>query len=67
MIITNEPSLLITRKQAGLLLSLSERSIDFLLADGRLTRIQFGSRMLVSRAQVESLAVTGIEGRIRPC
>jgi excisionase family DNA binding protein len=63
----NETALLLNRKAVSKLLSLSERSVDFLLADGRLTPVKFGNRVLVSRAQVESLAVTGIEGRIRPC
>ena len=58
--------LLLTRRAVATQLSLSVRSIDLLLADGRLTPIKFGNRALVSRAQVESLAATGIEGRIRP-
>ena len=58
--------LLLTRRAVASMLSLSVRSIDLLLADGRLTPIKFGNRALVSRAQVESLAATGIAGRIRP-
>jgi hypothetical protein len=60
-----ETPLLINRKAVSHLLSLSVRSVDLLLAAGKLSPIKFGNRVLVSRRQVEMLARTGIEGGIR--
>jgi hypothetical protein len=62
---STETPLLVNRKAASTLLSLSVRSIDLLLADGRLTPIKFGNRVLVNREQVIKLARTGITGGIR--
>jgi hypothetical protein len=62
---STETSLLLNRKAVSNLLSLSVRSIDLLLADGRLTPIKFGNRVLVSRKQVEQIARTGVTGGLR--
>lgn len=62
----NPLSILVDRRQASKLLSLSTRSIDLLLAAGRLTPVPMGRRVLIARSQLEAIATTGVEGRIRP-
>lgn len=58
--------LLVTIREAAEALGLSERSVAWLLATGKLPRRKLGKRVLIPRESVERLAVRGIPGRIRP-
>ena len=51
--------LLLTRKEAAELLSLSARSIDYLIAQGRLPSRKIGKRRLIPRIAVEKMAKDG--------
>jgi excisionase family DNA binding protein len=57
--------LLLTRNQAAAALNLSTRSIDYLVAEGRLPSRKFGKRRLIPREAVERLAKNGCS-RITP-
>jgi excisionase family DNA binding protein len=57
--------ILLTRQQAGSLLNLSVRAIDFLIADGRLPSRKIGRRRLVPHDAVERFAKQD-HGRIVP-
>ena len=61
----NESPLLLSRSAVGALLSLCTKSVDLLIADGRLTPTRIGGRVLVHRAEVERFALEGSEARIR--
>ena len=61
-----EVPLLTSRRAAGQLLGISVRSIDSLIAAGRLTGIPLGSRVMVERSEIVRIAAEGITGRIRP-
>jgi excisionase family DNA binding protein len=63
--LTKMDKLLITRSDAATLLNLSARSIDYLIAKGRLSSRKFGKRRLISRAAVLKFAKSGC-GRISP-
>jgi len=57
--------LLITRTDAAALLNLSIRSIDYLVAKGRLRSRKLGKRRLIPRTAVERIAKSGCD-RITP-
>jgi excisionase family DNA binding protein len=57
--------LLITRNDAAVLLNLSTRSIDYLVAKGRLSSRKLGKRRLIPLRAVERIAKLGC-GRITP-
>jgi excisionase family DNA binding protein len=57
--------LLLTRNEAAAVLNLSTRSIDYLLAEGRLPSRKFGKRRLIPRDAVERIAKNG-GARIAP-
>jgi len=57
--------LLLTRSEAAAVLNLSTRSIDYLLAEGRLPSRKLGKRRLIPREAVERIAKNGC-GRITP-
>ena len=57
--------LLLTRNQAAAALNLSTRSIDYLVAEGRLPSRKLGKRRLIPREAVERIAKNGC-GRIVP-
>jgi len=57
--------LLLTRNEAAAVLNLSTRSIDYLLAQGRLKSRKFGKGRLIPREAVERIAKNGC-GRITP-
>jgi excisionase family DNA binding protein len=57
--------LLLTRSDAAALLNLSTRSIDYLVARGRLRSRKLGKRRLIPRAAVEQIANSGCK-RITP-
>ena len=57
--------LLVSTKEAARLLSLSERSVYFLIQSGRLPSRKIGARRLVPREAVEKFATRDC-GRIRP-
>jgi len=57
--------LLVTRNDAAALLNLSTRSIDYLVAKGRLSSRKFGKRRLIPLEAVERIAKRGC-GRITP-
>jgi excisionase family DNA binding protein len=57
--------LLLTRDEAAAILNLSTRSIDYLLAEGRLVSRKLGKRRLIPREAVERIAKNGC-GRITP-
>lgn len=57
--------LLLTRNQAAAALNLSTRSIDYLVAEGRLPSRKLGKRRLIPRDAVERIAKNGC-GRITP-
>lgn len=62
--------LFVTRTEAASLLNLSTRSIDYLVAEGRLHSRKFGKRRLIPREAVERLAKHGcrriVPARSRP-
>ena len=62
---TNMDKLLISRREAADLLNLSSRSVDYLIATGRLPSRKFGKRRLVPRAAVLKFAKKGCD-RISP-
>jgi excisionase family DNA binding protein len=62
---TKELPLLLNRTAVATLLSLCTKSVDLLIADGRLTATRIGGRVLVHRSEVERFALAGTEGRIR--
>ena len=64
MTMPNE-ALLLSRKDAAKALSISTRSIDLLLKDGRLIGVPMGTRILIHRLEIQRLASEGITGRIR--
>jgi excisionase family DNA binding protein len=51
---TPDAPLLLTKRQAALLLNVSERTIGNLLASKQLVRRRIGSRCLITRSSVES-------------
>jgi excisionase family DNA binding protein len=57
--------LLLSRNEAAELLNLSTRSVDYLVAEGRLPSRKFGKRRLIPRDAVERIARNGC-GRITP-
>jgi len=57
--------LLLTRSEAAAALSLSTRSVDHLVATGRLLSRKLGKRRLIPREAVERLAKSGC-GRMVP-
>jgi len=57
--------LLLSRNEAAELLNLSTRSVDYLLAEGRLPSRKLGKRRLIPRDAVEKIAKSGC-GRITP-
>lgn len=57
--------LLLTRNEAAVALSLSTRSIDYLVSIGKLASRKFGKRRLIPRDAVERLAKQGCD-RIVP-
>ena len=58
-------TILLTRTEAAATLNLSSRSVDYLIAKGRLPSRKFGRRRLIPRDAVERLAKQGC-GRITP-
>ena len=62
---TNEP-LLVSRGRAAALLGLSQRSVDLLIASGRLASTRAGKRVLVPLGAVREFAQKGSSERIRP-
>jgi excisionase family DNA binding protein len=59
--------LLLARKDAAELLNLSTRSIDYLIAQGRLPSRKFGKRRLIPRIAVERVAKNGCARITRTC
>ena len=57
--------LLLTRIEAAAALTLSPRSVDYLIASGKLASRKLGKRRLIPRDAVERLAKQGC-GRIAP-
>lgn len=51
--------LLLSRAEAAALLNLSTRSVDYLIAQGKLSSKKLGKRRLVPREAVERLAKSG--------
>jgi hypothetical protein len=60
----NEP-LLVSRDEAGRLLSLSPRSIDYLISEGRVAARRLGGRVLLEMKEVVRVASADLD-RIRP-
>jgi len=58
--------ILVSRNEAAAVLSLSPRSIGFLLKDGRLPHVRVGRRSLVRTADLIAFAETGSTSAIRP-
>jgi excisionase family DNA binding protein len=58
-------TILLTRTEAAAALNLSARSVDYLVAKGRLPSRKFGRRRLIPRDAIERLAKQGC-GRITP-
>lgn len=50
---------LVTRKEAAHLLSISIRSVDYMIASGKLLHRRIGTRVLVPASQVRRMAETG--------
>jgi excisionase family DNA binding protein len=57
--------LLLTRSEVAAVLNLSTRSVDYLVAEGRLPSRKLGKRRLIPREAVERMAKNGC-GRITP-
>jgi excisionase family DNA binding protein len=57
---------LVSRREASIMLSLSQRSIGFLIKDGRLPSIRVGRRSLVRAADLHAFAEAGSTAAIRP-
>lgn len=57
--------LLVSRYEAAALLGLSLKSLDLMIADGRLTPTRIGRRTMISRRRLEDIAENGIVGSIR--
>jgi len=49
-------SLLLSRETAAAMLSVCTRTIDAMIAGGRLSAISIGRRRLISRSQLESIS-----------
>ena len=58
--------LLVSRKIAAKRLSISVRSVDLLVADGRLDSVVIGGRVLIPSGVLYDFAQKGCPGRIRP-
>jgi hypothetical protein len=58
--------LLVSRVVAAKKLGISVRSVDLLLADGRLDCVLIGGRVLVPMSVLVDFAAHGCSGRIRP-
>lgn len=56
--------LLFSRRETALLLTLSERSIDYLIANGSLASVRKGRRRLISRDALECFAGIDIRKRM---
>lgn len=56
--------LLFSRSETALLLNISERSVDYLIATRRLPSTKLGRRRMVSRHALECFAGTEIRGRM---
>ena len=52
--------LLYSRKLAGAALSLSVRSIDYLIQNGRLKTVRVGAKVLIPRSEIFALAKRGL-------
>lgn len=50
---TTSEAILLSRKQAALLLGISLRSLDYLIAQGRLRTRRIGKRVLILRQEVD--------------
>lgn len=58
------PKLLYTRRDASVALSLSMRSIDYLIESGKLASRKIGARVLVPVEEVERVARQGVGGSV---
>jgi excisionase family DNA binding protein len=56
------PPLLASVAESARLLSVSEKYIRALMAEGKLATIRLGRRTMVRRDEVEALAVSGCDG-----
>lgn len=57
--------ILLTRNEAAAALGLSTRTIDYLIASGKLSSRKLGKRRLIPRAGIKQIAKSGC-GRITP-
>lgn len=60
------PRLLYSRKEAAFMLSMSVRSLDYLIAEGRIRARQIGGRVLIHHQDLERLARDGDREAIKP-
>ena len=56
--------ILYSKKLAAQVLSVSPRSIDYLIENGRLTPVSIGARKLIHRSELERFAKTGLNGPV---
>lgn len=62
----NEPRLLYDRKTAARMLSISIRSLDYLIAERRLSVTRIGGRVLVPHAELLRLSKLGDRDSMKP-
>jgi hypothetical protein len=58
------PKLLYSRKDVASALSLSARSVDYLIESGKLASRKIGARVLVPVEEVERVARQGVSGSV---
>jgi excisionase family DNA binding protein len=56
--------LLYTKKEAGNVWNISQRSVDYLIENEVIKPIRFGKKVLIRKQDVEKLAQRGFTGRI---
>ena len=63
--VTNSTVLLVSRKDCAAMLSLSVRSIDYLIADKRLKTCRVGGAIRIPISEINRISRDGISGNIR--